>query len=84
MINQAKSENFFSVARSYLPYSNVDTHQEGASKEDIEQLSKFKFIRSGTSEKLSGEAQVSVGGTMTECGTDSPAEHRISQEDAVS
>ncbi|KAL0797732.1 hypothetical protein Bca101_052906 [Brassica carinata] len=56
--------------------------QEGASKEDIEQLTKFKFRKVGGVNKHTGdEAQE---GIMTECGTDSPLEHTILQEDAVS
>lgn len=57
--------------------------QEGASKEDIEQLSKFKFRRINSNEKLASNAQESVGGIMTECGTDSAIEHFLSEEDAV-
>lgn len=57
--------------------------QEGASKEDIEQLSKFKFSKRCSDEKLAGDAQGPCGGIMTECGTDSPVEHVLSQEDAV-
>ncbi|KAL0697678.1 hypothetical protein Bca4012_053800 [Brassica carinata] len=54
--------------------------QEGASKEDIEQLTKFKFRKVGGVNKHTGdEAQE---GIMTECGTDSPLEHTILQEDA--
>ncbi|WCJ26201.1 Zinc finger C3HC4 type (RING finger) family protein [Euphorbia peplus] len=55
--------------------------QEGASKEDIDQLSKFKFRRIGNNEKLSDDEQ-GAGGMMTECGTDSPIEHLLSEEDA--
>ncbi|XP_054824570.1 E3 ubiquitin-protein ligase At1g12760-like [Prosopis cineraria] len=63
-----------------LLYAVAD--QEGASKEDIEQLPKFKFRRIDSSEKLAGNAQEPVGGIMTECGTDSPNEHILSEEDA--
>ncbi|ESQ35554.1 hypothetical protein EUTSA_v10007780mg [Eutrema salsugineum] len=57
--------------------------QEGASKEDIEQLTKFKFRKVGDVNKHAGdEAQVSTEGIMTECGTDSPVEHTLLQEDA--
>ena len=59
-------------------------HQEGASKEDIDQLSKFKFRKIGDDEKSAGDVQGPVGGIMTECGTDSPMEHLLSQDDAVS
>ncbi|PON86463.1 43kDa postsynaptic protein [Trema orientale] len=63
-----------------LLYAVAD--QEGASKEDIEQLSKFKFRKMVNNEKLSSDAQGPVGGMMTECGTDPPVEHVLSQEDA--
>lgn len=62
--------------------------QEGASKEDIDQLTKFKFRKVGDSEKHSvdeeEQAQGYSGGVMTECGTDSPVEHTLPHEDAVS
>ncbi|XP_034887998.1 E3 ubiquitin-protein ligase At1g63170 isoform X4 [Populus alba] len=58
------------------------TDQEGASKEDIDQLAKFKFRRDGDIEKLTGDEQGCFGGIMTECGTDSPMEHVLSGEDA--
>ncbi|XP_027335355.1 E3 ubiquitin-protein ligase At1g12760-like isoform X2 [Abrus precatorius] len=60
-----------------LLYAVAD--QEGASKEDIEKLSKFKFQRTETNEKLT---QGPVGGIMTECNSDSPIEHVLSDEDA--
>ncbi|KAI4326996.1 hypothetical protein L6164_019505 [Bauhinia variegata] len=64
-----------------LLYAVAD--QEGASKEDIEQLSKFKFRRIDKNEKLAGNnTQGPAGGIMTECGTDSPIEHILSDEDA--
>uniref|UniRef100_A0A1J3JIW0 RING-type E3 ubiquitin transferase n=1 Tax=Noccaea caerulescens TaxID=107243 RepID=A0A1J3JIW0_NOCCA len=57
--------------------------QEGASKEDIEQLTKFKFRKVGDVNKHAGdEAQGNTEGIMTECGTDSPVEHTLLQEDA--
>ncbi|ESQ29059.1 hypothetical protein EUTSA_v10023515mg [Eutrema salsugineum] len=59
--------------------------QEGASKEDIDQLTKFKFRKVGDSEKQSfdeEQAQGDSGGVMTECGTDSPVEHTLPHEDA--
>ncbi|XP_059661729.1 E3 ubiquitin-protein ligase At1g12760-like [Cornus florida] len=56
--------------------------QEGASKEDIEQLSKYKFRRIGDIEKLNGQIEGPFAGVMTECGTDTPVEHSLSQEDA--
>ncbi|KAJ7944877.1 E3 ubiquitin-protein ligase family [Quillaja saponaria] len=63
-----------------LLYAVAD--QEGASKEDIEQLSKFKFRRVDNNEKLVAEVEGPLGGIMTECGTDSPMEHALAQEDA--
>ncbi|XP_050379093.1 E3 ubiquitin-protein ligase At1g12760 isoform X4 [Argentina anserina] len=62
-----------------LLYAVAD--QDGASKEDIEQLSKFKFRRV-SNEKVAADAQGPHGGVMTECGTDSPIEHVLSPEDA--
>uniref|UniRef100_A0A1J3FRR6 RING-type E3 ubiquitin transferase n=1 Tax=Noccaea caerulescens TaxID=107243 RepID=A0A1J3FRR6_NOCCA len=60
--------------------------QEGASKEDIDQLTKFKFRKFGDSEKHNvdeeQQAQGDSGGVMTECGTDSPIEHSLPHEDA--
>ncbi|XP_027360641.1 E3 ubiquitin-protein ligase At1g12760-like [Abrus precatorius] len=63
-----------------LLYAVAD--QEGASKEDIEQLSKFKFRRIESNEKLTGTVQGPVGGIMTECQADSPIEHVLAEEDA--
>ncbi|XP_024453463.1 E3 ubiquitin-protein ligase At4g11680 isoform X1 [Populus trichocarpa] len=60
----------------------VTDQQEGASKEDIDQLAKFKFRRDGDIDKLTGDDQGCSGGIMTECGTDSPMEHVLSGEDA--
>ncbi|CAM8882313.1 unnamed protein product [Rhodiola kirilowii] len=60
----------------------VADQQEGASKEDVEQLTKYKFRRIGDVEKLSGEIQGSCGGIMTECNTNTPTEHILSEEDA--
>lgn len=59
------------------------SEQEGASKEDIEKLPKFKFRKVGNNEKLIDETQGPPGGVMTECGTESPIEHSLWQEDAV-
>ncbi|CAK7335468.1 unnamed protein product [Dovyalis caffra] len=58
------------------------TDQEGATKEDIDQLPKFKFRRDGDNDKLAGDEQGCFGGIMTECSTDSPIEHVLSAEDA--
>ncbi|CAK9173064.1 unnamed protein product [Ilex paraguariensis] len=57
--------------------------QDGATKKDIEQLSKYKFQRINDVDKLNGEIQGPCGGVMTECGTNTPTEHVISLEDAV-
>ncbi|RWW42440.1 hypothetical protein BHE74_00052015, partial [Ensete ventricosum] len=56
--------------------------QEGASEEDIHQLSKYKFHKVGDPEKL--EMSRPFGGIMIECGSDPPVEHTLSAEDAVS
>ncbi|MED6149044.1 hypothetical protein PIB30_058727 [Stylosanthes scabra] len=63
-----------------LLYAVAD--QEGASKEDIEHLSKFKFQRNENNEKLADNTQGSAGGVMIECRADSPIEHVLSDEDA--
>lgn len=63
---------------------NLSIQQEGATKEDIERLPKYKFKRLGDFEKQNGEIQESFGGVMTECDTDSPIEHVLPPEDAVS
>ncbi|KAE8662075.1 E3 ubiquitin-protein ligase [Hibiscus syriacus] len=46
--------------------------QEGATKEDIDQLSKFKFRKTDDNGKSAGDVQGPVGGIMTECGTIPP------------
>lgn len=53
--------------------------QQGASKEDVEQLTKYEFRRIGDVDKLKG----SSGGIMAECNRDTPSEHVLSEEDAV-
>lgn len=63
-----------------LLYAVAD--QEGASKEDIEQLSKFKFRKVESNEKQTDNNQGPVGGIMTECRADSPIEHVLAEEDA--
>ncbi|PPD68774.1 hypothetical protein GOBAR_AA39194 [Gossypium barbadense] len=55
---------------------------EGASKEDIDQLPKYKFRKIGNDDKVAGDVQGSIGGVMTECGTDSPMERALSEDDA--
>ncbi|KAJ6797260.1 putative E3 ubiquitin-protein ligase [Iris pallida] len=59
--------------------------QEGASDEDIHQLPKYIFRRTGDSadaEKLDDEISKPSGGIMTECGSDAPLEHEIAAENA--
>ncbi|CAN8240680.1 unnamed protein product [Cochlearia groenlandica] len=59
--------------------------QEGASKEDIDLLTKFKFRKVSDLEKQSvdeEQAQGDLGGVMAECDTDSPVEHTLPHEDA--
>ncbi|XP_058223999.1 E3 ubiquitin-protein ligase At1g63170-like [Rhododendron vialii] len=63
-----------------LLYAVAD--QEGATKEEIERLPKYRFQKIGEFEKQKGEIQESFGGLMTECDTDSPIEHVLSLEDA--
>ncbi|XP_059634127.1 E3 ubiquitin-protein ligase At1g63170-like [Cornus florida] len=63
-----------------LLYAVAD--QEGANKEDIERLPKYKFRRIGEFDKQNGEIQESFGGIMTECDTDTPIEHVLPLEDA--
>ncbi|URE06637.1 E3 ubiquitin-protein ligase [Musa troglodytarum] len=58
----------------------VADQQEGASEEDIHQLSKYKFHKVGDPEKL--EISGPFGGIMIECGSDPPVEHTLSAEDA--
>ncbi|KAG6784740.1 hypothetical protein POTOM_010441 [Populus tomentosa] len=55
--------------------------QEGATKEDIDRLLKYKFHRIGNCEKVNDESQESFGGMMTECDTDTPIERALSRED---
>ncbi|KAL0550297.1 hypothetical protein IC582_014805 [Cucumis melo] len=63
-----------------LLYAVAD--QEGATKEDVEQLSKFKFRKVENAEKFSSDVQEPLGGIMSECCTDSPIERPLLQEDA--
>ncbi|GAV85579.1 zf-RING_2 domain-containing protein [Cephalotus follicularis] len=56
--------------------------QEGATKEDIDCLPKYKFRRISDFEKANCEIEESVGGIMTECNTDMPIEQVLSEEDA--
>nr|GEX71515.1 E3 ubiquitin-protein ligase At1g63170-like [Tanacetum cinerariifolium]GEX71524.1 E3 ubiquitin-protein ligase At1g63170-like [Tanacetum cinerariifolium] len=56
--------------------------QEGATKDDIERLPKYKFNRIDDFEKQNGEIQKGYGGIMVECDTDAPVERALSEEDA--
>ncbi|KAL8208045.1 hypothetical protein R6Q57_007457 [Mikania cordata] len=56
--------------------------QEGATKDDIERLPKYKFKRIEDFEKQNGVIQKGYGGIMVECDTDAPVEHALSEEDA--
>lgn len=56
--------------------------QEGASKEDIERLPKYKFRKICNFEKVNGEVQGTFGGIMTECDTETPIEHVLPLENA--
>lgn len=58
------------------------TDQEGATKEEIDRLTKYKFQRIVDSEKLNAEIRESFGGILIECDTDTPIERVLSQEDA--
>ncbi|KAL2892284.1 hypothetical protein RDABS01_008193 [Bienertia sinuspersici] len=57
--------------------------QEGATREDIDRLPRYKFRRLGQIEDKSGEIQ-GFGGIMTQCDTDTLIEHALSEEDSVS
>ncbi|KAG5538465.1 hypothetical protein RHGRI_019142 [Rhododendron griersonianum] len=61
---------------------NFVWEQEGATKEEIERLPKYRFRKKGEIEKQKGEIQESFGGLMTGCDTDSPIEYVLSLEDA--
>ncbi|KAK1408846.1 hypothetical protein QVD17_40940 [Tagetes erecta] len=56
--------------------------QEGATKDDIERLPKYKFKKIDDFEKQNGEIQKGHGGIMLECDTDAPVERALSAEDA--
>ncbi|KAL5565545.1 hypothetical protein UlMin_028709 [Ulmus minor] len=58
------------------------TDQEGATKEEIDRLPKFKFRVIEDSQKDNDEIQESYGGIMVECNTDSPSDRTLPQEDA--
>ncbi|KAM0843620.1 hypothetical protein ACQ4PT_057589 [Festuca glaucescens] len=60
----------------------VADQQEGASEDDINNLSKYKFRTMGDADKLVAGIAAPVGGVMTECGTNPPVEHILSAEDA--
>ncbi|XP_022147433.1 E3 ubiquitin-protein ligase At4g11680 isoform X2 [Momordica charantia] len=58
------------------------TDQEGATKEDIERLPKYKYNRTDDFEKVNGDVQESTGGIMTNCDSDAPTERFLRPEDA--
>ncbi|KAK8587326.1 hypothetical protein V6N12_021823 [Hibiscus sabdariffa] len=60
----------------------VVADQEGASKEDIDQLPKYKFRKIGNGEKCAGDVQGPIGGVITGCGIDSRVERVLSEDDA--
>lgn len=64
-------------------FFSISLMQEGATREDIEKLLKYKFRRLATAEKPNGEIQGPSGGVMIECGTDSPTERILAAEDLV-
>lgn len=57
--------------------------QEGATKEEIDQLPKYKF-RMIKESKKEDDIPESSRGIMIECDNDAAAEHVIALEDAVS
>lgn len=67
-----------------LCFISVHNNQEGATKEEIERLPKYKFNRTGDVEKVNGDLQESTGGMMTKCDTDAPTERFLRSEDSVS
>lgn len=71
-------------SKCLISWSCFICDQEGATKEEIDHLPKYKFRKISDFEKVNGEIQDSFGGIMTECDTDAPTEHALSQEDAVS
>lgn len=56
--------------------------QEGATKDDIDRLPKYKFKRIDDFEKQNGEIEEAFGGLMVECDTDTPIEHALPREDS--
>lgn len=56
--------------------------QEGATKEEIDQLPKYKYIKISGLDRFNGEIKDSHGGIMTKCDTDMAVEHVLSLEDA--
>ncbi|XP_019422459.1 PREDICTED: E3 ubiquitin-protein ligase At4g11680-like isoform X1 [Lupinus angustifolius] len=63
-----------------LLYAVAD--QDGATKKDIEHLSKYTFRRISNDAKLAGNPEGPAGGIMTECVANSPTEHDICDGDA--
>lgn len=65
-------------------FLNILHCQEGASDEDISQLPRYKFRRIVDVEKICGEISGPFGGVMTDCSSEAPTEHVLSEEDSVS
>ncbi|KAK4266771.1 hypothetical protein QN277_023648 [Acacia crassicarpa] len=67
-----------------LAFLSVVADKEGATVEEINRLPKYKFRSPDEfSADDDGDAQASCcKGIMTECGSDTPAEHALSKEDA--
>lgn len=74
----------FAIVNSPCFISLVHKKQEGATKEEIERLPKYKFNRTGDVEKVNGDIQESSGGIMTNCDTEAPTERFLRPEDSVS
>ncbi|KAI4328741.1 hypothetical protein L6164_021074 [Bauhinia variegata] len=60
----------------------VVSDQEGATKEEIDRLPKYKFRRVEELEKENNDIQESSRGIITECDSDTPVEHVLPLEDA--
>ncbi|KAI4354990.1 hypothetical protein L6164_003809 [Bauhinia variegata] len=56
--------------------------QEGATKEEIDRLPKYKFRRMDQFQKENNDIQESSKGILTECDSDTPLEHVLPLEDA--
>lgn len=71
----------------YMTLLITSLKQEGATKEEIDNLPMFKFCAVSDSEKVSGEIQESFRGIMVECNVDSrhsSTKRPLFEKDAVS